>query len=465
MNVFIHRRDLRTEDNTTLLKMLDLLKKEKDNNFQPIFIFNPQQIFPEKNPFYSSNLVEFLCDSLQDLYKKYIKRNCVMNVYEGDTINVLEAIHKKNPIKRLGFNSDYSPFSKKRDSQITKWLKDNNIECINEEDMLLEPIHSKRGLNPNSQKPYVVFTPFMKNLKKYNVPAVNTKKIKKTLESIQINTKYSIKIEDITKYYKHNPKAHVKGGRKNGLQILKNIKVYNNYDEKRNYLTYSTTNLSAYINLGILSIREIYYTIYNEINKNSGIITELYWRDFYYNILYHFPDNIGASFKKEYDKIKWNKDPINFTKWAKGETGFPVVDAAMRQMNTTGYMHNRGRMIVASFLTKDLLIDWREGEKYFATQLIDYNMSANNGGWQWAAGSGTDAQPYFRIFNPWTQSKNFDPECIYIKKWVPELQEVPPKDIHNWHKCHNDYKGIYIKPILDHDEARKKTLVAYKKYL
>ena len=164
--------------------------------------------------------------------------------------------------------------------------------------MLLEPIHSKRGLNPNSQKPYVVFTPFMKNLKKYNVPAVNTKKIKKTLDSLEIKTKYSIKIEDITKYYEHNPKAHVKGGRKNGLQILKNIKVYNDYDEKRNYLTYSTTNLSAYINLGLLSIREIYYTIYNEINKNSGIITELYWRDFYYNILYHFPDNIGSAFEK-----------------------------------------------------------------------------------------------------------------------------------------------------------------------
>tara|TARA_Y100000389_G_C17298138_1_gene431541 strand:- start:489 stop:893 length:405 start_codon:yes stop_codon:yes gene_type:complete len=134
-------------------------------------------------------------------------------------------------------------------------------------------------------------------------------------------------------------------------------------------------------------------------------------------------------------------------------------------MNTTGYMHNRGRMIVASFLTKDLLIDWREGEKYFATQLIDYNMSANNGGWQWAAGSGTDAQPYFRIFNPWTQSKNFDPECIYIKKWVPELKDIRAKDIHNWNISYKDYKGVYIKPILDHDEARKKTLEAYKKYL
>ena len=175
--------------------------------------------------------------------------------------------------------------------------------------------------------------------------------------------------------------------------------------------------------MGVLSIREVYERIENKLGKNSGIINELYWRDFYYNILYHYPHIVGNSFKKTYDKIK-NGLKENFEKWCNGETGFPIVDACMKQLNTTGYTHNRGRMIVSSFLTKDLQIDWRWGEKYFATQLVDYNISANNGGWQWSAGTPTDAQPYFRIFNPWTQSEKFDSECKYIKKWLPVLEDI-----------------------------------------
>ena len=164
-------------------------------------------------------------------------------------------------------------------------------------------------------------------------------------------------------------------------------------------------------------------------------------------------------------KIKWNNNKIKFKKWCDGKTGFPVVDACMRQMNETGYMHNRGRMIVASFLTKDLLIDWKWGEKYFATKLLDYNISANNGGWQWASGSGTDAQPYFRIFNPWTQSKNFDKDCEYIKNWVHELKNVENKDIHNWFKTYDKYKIDYPEPMVNHDDERKNTLKIYKKYI
>jgi len=233
----------------------------------------------------------------------------------------------------------------------------------------------------------------------------------------------------------------------------------------RNFLTYETTNLSAYINLGLLSIREVYYKIVEKLGKQNNLIDELYWRDFYYNILYFFPHVVGKSFNEKYDKIKWNNNKTKFKKWCDGKTGFPVVDACMRQMNETGYMHNRGRMIVASFLTKDLLIDWRWGEKYFATQLLDYNISANNGGWQWASGSGTDAQPYFRIFNPWTQSKNFDKDCEYIKNWVPELKNVENKDIHNWFKTYDKYEIDYPEPMVNHDDERKNTLKIYKKYI
>ena len=170
--------------------------------------------------------------------------------------------------------------------------------------------------------------------------------------------------------------------------------------------------------------------------------------------------------REKYNEIKWSNSKANFQKWCDGKTGFPIVDACMRQMNTTGFMHNRGRMIVASFLTKDLLIDWRWGEKYFATQLQDYNISANNGGWQWAAGTGTDSQPYFRIFNPWTQTKSYDPNCEYIKKWVPELEDVDNKDIHDWEKKYKLYKDLkYPEPIVNHKEERLNTLKVYKKYI
>ena len=188
--------------------------------------------------------------------------------------------------------------------------------------------------------------------------------------------------------------------------------------------------------------------------KNNDFIKELYWRDFYYNVLYYFPHVVGHSFNSKWDNFKWDNYQGKFKKWKEGKTGFPVIDAAMRELNTTGFMHNRARMIVASFLTKDLLIDWRWGEKYFASKLLDYNISANNGGWQWSAGTGTDAQPYFRVFNPWGQSKKYDPNCEYIKKWIPELKDIPAKDIHDWYKKFNNYNVKYPKPMLDHDKAR-----------
>ena len=168
---------------------------------------------------------------------------------------------------------------------------------------------------------------------------------------------------------------------------------------------------------------------------------------------------------EKYDKIKWRNAPVDFKKWCEGKTGFPIVDACMRQMNTTGYMHNRGRMIVSSFLIKNLWIDWRWGEQYFANKLTDYNISANNGGWQWGSGGGTDAQPYFRIFNVWTQAKKFDAQCEYIKKWVPELKDIPVKDILGWDKCHEKHDIDYPKPIVDHSETRKRALDLFKKYL
>ena len=248
--------------------------------------------------------------------------------------------------------------------------------------MLLHNLLSGDTKSKNSGDPYKVFTPFMKHLRanyKVNKPTKKSIKVKK----MSIKSKYEISVNEISKFYKKNKDINVKSGRKEAKKKLKLVKNQKKYDELRNCLTYNTTHLSSYINLGLLSIREVYHHCLEKLGKNNGIITELYWRDFYYNIMHFFPHVVGKSFKENYDKIKWRNNKKEFKAWCQGKTGFPVVDACMRQMNTTGFMHNRGRMIVASFLTKDLLIDWRWGEKYFATQLQDYNVSANNGGWQW----------------------------------------------------------------------------------
>ena len=326
--------------------------------------------------------------------------------------------------------------------------------------MLLLDIYSNNSINPNQNKPYLVFTPFMKNAKKHSVRKVDSHKLKAGKSPIKSD--YLINVDQISKYYMKNKDIHINGGRLGGLNILSDMHKFKDYDKCRNFIFYKTTSLSGYINLGLVSIREVYQTVKKRLGVDSGLITELYWRDFYYNILHFFPHVTGGCFKEIYNKIKWENDKDLFKKWTKGETGFPMVDACMRQLNKTGYMHNRGRMIVASFLTKDLLIDWRLGERYFANKLLDYNLSANNGGWQWAAGTGTDAQPYFRIFNPWTQSDNFDKNCVFIKKWIPELINVENKHIHQWNKYYLGYPDTYIKPIIDHAEARKKALDMYK---
>ena len=455
MNIFIHRRDLRVIDNTTL----NLMYEKK--NIIPIFIFTPEQI--SENQYFSSNLVQFMCESLLDLKKIYKKKKSDLYLFYGNIIDVLDSIHNKTSIKNIGFNIDYSPYSKERDTKIIQWCKNNKIKVFSEEDMLLTNIVN--NINYNGNDPYKVFTPFMRFQKNnFNV----SRPFQKKLDFGTINTldyDFTIDSRNIKKLYKKNKKLLCKGGRSHAKKKIKQLENQKLYGEKRNIISYETTRLSPYINLGLLSIREVYYSILNLFDVNHPLITELYWRDFYYNILYHYPHIVGNSFKEKYDNIIWDNNEEYFDKWCRGQTGFPIVDACMRELNETGYMHNRGRMIVASFLTKDLFIDWKWGEKYFANQLIDYNISANNGGWQWSAGSGTDAQPYFRIFNPWTQSKTYDPECKYIKKWIKELKDVNNDDIHNWFNKFQEYDVKYPSPIVNHSERRKYVIEQYQKYL
>jgi len=399
INVFIFRRDLRINDNLAFVNLMHHIGQT--NKIYPIFIFNPKQIYAKNNAYFSNNAVQFMIESLDDL-----ENDIHVNYYEGDDIKILEKINTKYNIKNIAFNKDYTPFSISRDDKIITWCKKQDINVITEEDYTLFKIGSI--LNTN-QKPYQVFTPFYKKCSHLDVA-----------KPIKVNNTQLHVIKDVTnfdkhKYYKKNDFIAVRGGRKNALERLK-VKM-NEYAKLRDYPSLDhTTKLSAYIKFGCISIREVYNTYYG----NKDLIRELIWREFYAHIMYHFPHIIGKSFKEKYDKVKWSNNKKWFKLWCEGKTGYALVDAGMRQLNQTGWMHNRVRMIVAMFLTKDLLIDWRWGEKYFATKLVDYDPASNNGGWQWSASTGTDAQPYFRIFNPDLQIKKYDKDYEYIKKWNPD---------------------------------------------
>jgi deoxyribodipyrimidine photo-lyase len=269
----------------------------------------------------------------------------------------------------------------------------------------------------------------------------------------------------MNKFTKINPNKLVVGGRTEATKKLKSAALnQKHYDEQRDFFIEKTTFLSAYIKFGCVSIREVYSIFKRAFGINHGLIRELLWREFFAHVLYAYPEVVGKSYQPRYQHIHWHNSSSKFDKWTKGQTGFPIVDACMRQLNETGYMHNRGRMTVASFLVKTLLIDWRDGEKYFAQQLTDYDIASNNGNWQGISSTGVDMKPYYRDMNPWIQGAKFDKEAEFIKKWVPELKDVPAKDIHKWSTACEDlkYKDIhYPKPIVNYDEQKKMMLDLY----
>lgn len=404
-NIFIFHRDLRIEDNLAWNSLVTFADKK---NILPIFIFNPKQIYADKNAYFSNNAVQFMIESLESLEK-----DVHINYYEGNDIDILEKILKKFKIKSIAFNKDYTPFSIRRDKCIADWCKSHEIHLITEEDYTL----FKMGTIVNkSGRPYQVFTPFYKETMKHTV-----EEPVKTSNITSHNVIKDVKLFDKHKYYTKNDKIAVHGGRENAIERLK-INM-NTYEKTRDIPALdSTTKLSAFIKFGCISIREVFHNF----RGNKALQRELIWREFYANIIYHFPHVLGKSFKPKYNNVKWSGNKEWFKKWCKGETGFAIVDAGMKQLNESGWMHNRVRMIVAMFLTKDLLIDWRWGEKYFATKLVDYDPSSNNGGWQWSASTGTDAQPYFRIFNPILQAKKYDKGYAYVKRWNPNYANKVP---------------------------------------
>lgn len=489
-HIFIFRRDLRIQDNLALLKLISVIntKNEKGKHvIIPLFIFNSKQIEHNRNKYFNKHSVEFLIQSLTSLDKELHNKLLYMHTTTND-IDVLNNIKhgletEHNKLTSVSFNADYTPFAIKRDREIEDWCKNNNIDIITEQDYTLLPINT---VLTNSGSYFSVFTPFYKKFLTLSkqvpeVSNINQKQLKtslyKTIPVIKgIKDKTTVK-----DYYfnKPNKDLFVIGGRDNALTILKKIHNghFKEYDKERDYpsLKDKTTKLSAYLKFGCVSIREVYYTILNTYGIGHGLIRELIWKEFYACIVYNKPRVLNAQialrgnnlpFKEKYDNVKWEYNEEWFARWCKGHTGFPIVDAAMRQMNATGWMHNRCRMIVASFLVKDMLMDWTLGEQYFAQQLVDYDPASNSGGWQFSSSTGVDAQPYFRIFNPFSQSLKFDADCQYIKKWIPELQHIDNKSIHTWEVSYEKHKDetSYPKPMLIHKEQSKKVLELFKRY-
>jgi deoxyribodipyrimidine photo-lyase len=441
--LFIFRRDLRIVDNISLH-----MAAQKCKVLYPIFIFTPTQV-GSGNKYKSIASVEFMIQSLKDLNDQTGGK---LSCFYGDNTTIIKKLIEKYNINYVSYNIDYSPFAIDRDLKI--------IQLCLKLDVICEYNHDYYLTIPGSIKAYQKFTPYYHVASSKHVdPPLGTHKymFKSAGPEISLDTAYK-------KFCgKGVPDLAVKGGRKLALERLHHTsKSLKNYSTIHDDLSKETSMLSAYIKFGCVSIREVYKAFHG----NSAFIRQLYWRDFYAQILYYFPNVLGHGLKPQYNKIHWHHNSNWFQKWCDGNTGFPIVDAGMRQLNHTGYMHNRARLIVSSFLVKTLLIDWRDGEQYFASKLVDYDVASNNGNWQWTAGSGADAQPYFRIFNPWRQAEEHDPDCIYIKTWIPELNDIPNEAIFSWNTYWIDYKNTkYPKPICDYVEQKEKALQMYNQGL
>jgi deoxyribodipyrimidine photo-lyase len=458
--LFIFRRDLRIVDNVGLNYAF-----ENCENIIPIFIFVPEQV--TNNEYKSDNAIQFMIESLKDLDKNLKKYKSKLHLFYGTNEKVLKNIIEEINVKTIIFNMDYSPYAIDRDLNIEILCEKNNIEYIKTEDYLLSNIGT---LNKANGEPYLVFTPFKNNgLKKvvtkpHKIKPKNLNIIKKKLKN---NINFNFNFNFIK--YKYNPNIYRNGGRINALKTLNKIKNQKNYNETRNIMNIESSSLSAYIKFGNISIREVYYKIKTILGSKNDLLGQLYWREFYYYIAYYFPNILrkGQNYNSKYNKIKWNNNKKNFEKWCNGETGYPIVDAGMRQLNEIGFMHNRSRLITANFLNRMLGQDWRNGEKYYASKLSDYDPAVNNGNWQWIASTGVDPKPYFqRLFNPMLQSKKFDINAEYIKKWLPELKDIPNKELHDWSSNYQKYdlkKLNYFKPIVNYKDARKQSIQMYTK--
>ena len=453
--LFIFRRDLRIIDNNGLN-----LLNDKCKNVFTIFIFTPEQV-GSGNKYKSDNSVQFMIQSLEDLASQISKAGGRLYTFYGHNDSVVADCIKAWDINLVCFNLDITPYAKERDAKIIKLCERMKCYVMYDYDYYLcEPGSVLNGSGETYQK----FTPFYNTAKKIKVEKPAGKR-HLSLKKSDAHIPNKISLDEAMKKFvgNENPDILVHGGRQEAIKILKTaVRTQSHYSKTHNDLDKPTSHLSAHINFGNLSIREIYYAF----KSNTEFIRQLYWGSFYANVLYAYPYIIHRSLKPKYDNLKWNHNEGWFKKWCEAKTNFPIVDACMQELNSTGYLHGRGRLIVASFLVKTMLINYKKGEQYFAKKLTDYNITNNLNNWMWITGNGASSQEYFKIFNTWTQGLEHDPEAVYIKKWLPQLRDVPAKAIHTWYKEWENYKDTgYDKPILDYDEQKQKVLQAYRQAL
>ena len=458
--LFLFQRDLRTQDNTALNLAL-----EEAEEVVPLFVFNPKQC--ERNPFKSENAVQFMIESLRSLDSEVKLAGGTLNCIYGSPADIVGDLLKRHGFDAVYFNYDITPYARKRRDEIDAVCNRAGVDLVMAQDYYLT---DPGVVETTSGKNYTKFTPYMRKVTEMIRTGAVTVDKPKTVSDAAFSSKRlpgTITLTDAMRRFGGvgSPDRLVSGGREEALKRMRHLpSSVRDYESTRNDLEDETTQMSAYIKFGCVSIREVYYSFRETLPKKASesLIRQLIWRDFYAQVLYFDPESLNRAMKPAYRKITWPSGTTSLLKaWKTGKTGFPIVDAGMREMAATGYMHNRARLIVGSFLPKTLLINWQEGEKFFAQSLTDYDPASNNGNWQWVAGTGTDSQPYFRILNPFLQSAKYDPEATYIKKWVPELSDVPAKDIHNWGEKHSNYSISYPSPVVDYSSQKEKALKLY----
>ncbi|MBN8876194.1 MAG: deoxyribodipyrimidine photo-lyase [Sphingobacteriales bacterium] len=425
VNICWLRRDLRLDDNAALYHALKAGKP-----VVPVFIFDRHILDKLENR--DDRRVAFIHTTLLQLQLELEKKGSTLDVRHGIPENIFPELLRDYEVESVFASSDYEPYARERDQKIAGILKEAGVSFHSFKDQV---IFEKDEVCKDDGSPYSIFTPY-------------SRKWMAMLNEFYLRSYPSTFYHH--HFFQHSPRKIPSLESMDFRPIHKSFPPQNwttatirNYAGQRDFPAIpGTSRLSVHLRFGTISIRKL---AREAGSLSETFLKELIWRDFYQMILWHFPRVVTHSFKPEYDNIRWRNNEKEFEAWCRGETGYPIVDAGMRELNETGFMHNRVRMITASFLCKHLLIDWRWGEAYFANHLLDYDLASNNGGWQWAAGTGCDAAPYFRIFNPYLQTRRFDPELRYIRKWVPEFEELS-----------------YTKPIIAHEEARNRCLKIYK---
>lgn len=429
LSIMWFRRDLRLTDNAALYHAL-----QSGNPVLPIFVFDINILDKLENK--ADKRVQFIHDALQQMQEKLVAMGSSLQVFYGTPAQAFEQLLQQYKIENVFTNHDYEPYAAERDSAIAQLLEKSGAGFHTFKDQV---IFEKLEVTKDDGKPYTVFTPYSRKWKaKLALSPVTPYNTKKWFDN----------------FYRQQPQP-IPSLEQMGFVATANEfpsskldeELVKKYSKQRDFpAVEGTSKMGVHLRFGTVSIRQL---VLKAQALNETYLNELIWRDFYHMILWNFPHvGKGLAFKPEYDHIKWRDDEHDFERWCQGQTGYPIVDAGMRELNATGFMHNRVRMIVASFLAKHLLLDWRLGEAYFAEKLLDFDLAANNGGWQWAAGSGCDAAPYFRVFNPRLQTEKFDKDLRYIRHWVPELDSFD-----------------YPCPMVDHDFARKRALEVYAKGL